>query len=103
MSKKDYTKFSNQKETAVVEPEVTAVEEAVVEEPVIKEVIGVVVDCVKLNVRAKPNGDADVIGTVNASVDVIVDEKNSTKDFYKVCTAAGLEGYCMKKYIKIVP
>ena len=103
MSKKDYTKFSNQKEITVIEPEVSAVEETVTEEPVVKEVIGVVVDCVKLNVRAKPNGDADVVGTVNASVDVIIDKKNSTNDFYKVCTAAGLEGYCMKKYIKIVP
>jgi hypothetical protein len=33
----------------------------------------------------------------------MIDEKESTEEFYKVCTAAGIEGFCMKKFIAIQP
>ncbi len=62
---------------------------------------GVVTDCLKLNVRKDPDGDADVLVVINALSEVTVDMDASTDEFYKVRTAAGIEGFCMKKYIAL--
>jgi outer membrane biosynthesis protein TonB len=85
-----------------VEPEVTEIPE-VPEEPK-KPMIGVVVNCQKLNVRRRPRIDpnpASVIAVLKALTEVEIDEKKSTDDFYKIFTAAGVEGFCMKKFIAI--
>ena len=72
------------------------------EEPESPELLlGIVKGCTKLNVRAEPNGDADVLTTLSVSSEVMIDETESTEDFYKVCTASGMEGYCMKRFITI--
>ncbi len=63
--------------------------------------VGIVVDCNNLRVREQPDGDADVLGTIPANSEVLIDESDSTSDFYKVCAASGLEGFCMKKYIAV--
>lgn len=63
--------------------------------------LGVVIDCKNLNVREQPDGDADVLGTIPADSKVLIDEGESTSEFYKVCTVSGLEGFCMKKYIGV--
>lgn len=76
-------------------------EDDVVEEPVKKTVTGKVVDCERLNVRKDPSTTAPVLCKLNESTEVIVDEDNSTEDFYKVCTATGVEGYCMKDFITL--
>ena len=126
MSKKrDYTRYSKgpvesmeSVETVVedaVEPAETVVED-VEQEPKIEEVkaeepkaeesesiVGIVTDCLKLNVREQPNSTAAILGVITASTDLIIIEEESTKDFYKICTSAGLEGYCMKKFITILP
>ena len=117
MSKKhhNYTNYSKPQQVApVVEPEV--VEEVVVEEPVVTsepiaapehvveestKVLGVVTECAKLNVRQEPSTDAEVVTTIMIGTEVMVDVAESTEDFYKVCTGAGVEGYCMKKFINI--
>jgi uncharacterized protein YgiM (DUF1202 family) len=85
--------------TPVVEPEV--VESVVEEESVTEsdEVIGVVTDCVKLNVRKEPSKDSDVVCELLLGTEVMIDIFESTDDFYKVITEAGVEGYCMKKFI----
>lgn len=98
---RDYTKFSKPKvKEAVVKPEEiqNGVTEEVVE-PVA--VVGVVIDCQKLNMRKEPSSDAEVIGTIAVGSEVSIDEAASTEDFYKVCTAAGAEGFCMKKFISV--
>ena len=123
MSKKDYTKFSNNSNkstpdqvddrTNVVES-VMEIETGIpnqVEEPVpevkpvvpIKEIKGVVVNCVRLNVRKDPDPKAEILCTVDANHELRIDEANSTEDFYKVCTAVGIEGYCVKYFINIIP
>lgn len=66
-----------------------------------KQVTGVVVDCMKLNVRSAPNRNAEVIYALNAGDRVLIEEGNSTKEYYNVYTAAGIEGYCAKEYIAI--
>ena len=80
-----------------VEDVVTEVEEDTPE--VVK---GVVVGCTKLNIRKEPNSSSVVVGTVATSTEMVLDETESTDDFYKVCTAAGVEGFCMKKFISII-
>ena len=70
-------------------------------QPVVEEVKGYITNCLKLNVRAEANKDAAVLCVLEDDVEVIIDMDNSTADFYKVCTSAGVEGYCMKKYIAV--
>lgn len=116
MSKKDYTKFSNnfnkpvsdqvaepvkEVEGVAADQIVEPVKEVKIVEPV-KEVKGIVVDCVRLNVRKNPEPKAEILCAVDAKQDLLIDEANSTEDFYKVCTAAGIEGYCMKKFVAIM-
>lgn len=117
-NKRDYTRYSkeNANLTETVEPvevaeeivDTTAevIEEPIIEEPIIEEpksISGIVTDCIKLNVREQPNPNADILGTINEGSEVIVSEDESTDDFYKICTSAGLDGYCMRKFISIMP
>ena len=95
MSNRDYTKFSK--------PEVTPIEEATVEEVVGSEPepkIGIVHCCEKLNLRKEPSITSEVVCVIDRLTEVVIDESESTEDFYKVCTPAGVEGFCVKLYIK---
>lgn len=107
---KDYTKFSKeQKEpNASAHPIKVEVPRPKDEhEPTSTEVIaepephitGVVIECEKLNVRRGPYMISPVLCTVRLGEELIIDEKESTNEFYKVCTAEGTKGYCMKKFI----
>lgn len=64
-------------------------------------VTGVVTDCLKLNLREEADPDANVVTVIPALAEVVIDMEASTDSFYKVCTAAGIEGFCMRKYIAI--
>lgn len=82
-------------------PVVETFEEATpVEEKVII-YIGVVKGCDKLNVRAEADLNAKVLCRIDVNAEVQVDKSASVKDFYKICTASGISGYCMKKYIAV--
>lgn len=75
-----------------------------VETPIQKEVTpnriaGIVVDCTKLNVRTEPSIVADVVCVLDVDSELEVDLNKSNNDWYKICTAIGAEGYCMRKYI----
>lgn len=119
-NKHNYTNYSKPQQPApVAEPEVTeevVVEESVVApaavveepfpmpEPVVEEsteILGVVTECARLNVRKEPSTDADVVTTILLGTEVMVDVYESTEEFYKICTGAGIEGYCMKKFINV--
>ena len=123
MSKHNYSQYSNKKNNnnkpAVevmqlsVADEVTAAEDvttvsAPVEavevkieqpKPETKPITGVVFNCSKLNVRVKPAPDADVICVIDANSEVKIDKTRSTSDWFKICTAAGVEGFCMRKFV----
>lgn len=95
-------------EAVVEEPVEVAIDETVepaveVEEPVVQtvSVYGVVNGCNLLRVRKTPSTDAEVLCEIDVNSKVEVNEVESTADFYKVCTEAGIEGFCMKKFIKI--
>ena len=63
--------------------------------------IGVVTDCLKLNIREKPSMDSKVV-TVETCLDELeIDMGDSNDDWYAVCTAAGIEGFCMKKFVAV--
>ena len=89
-------------EEIMVEEE-TAVEPEVKPEPVkVKTILGVVVDCTKLRVRKLPNANATILTEIKNGTEVVIDEAQSTVEFFKV-TAGTVEGYCMKKFIRVKP
>lgn len=106
MSKKNYDKTESveQVETLVDEtPVETSIETEPAEpiEPAKSEPIEGVVGCEKLNVRSDATIDSEPVGVIARDSKVFIYEYESTEEFYKVCTATGLEGYCMKKFISV--
>lgn len=125
MGRHNYSQYSNNKKNAdvdtetVLEPAVTeaelnpikpveVIEPEVVETPVVaKEPVapqpetakGVVVDCVKLNVRANPSASAYVVCMLDVASEIEINISKSTDEWFNVCTAAGIEGYCMRKFV----
>lgn len=127
MSKHNYSQYSNKNsnnnertprpnpkpvtlEVAEVKPVVIHEEPVVTPTPVIMEetvktvtlpetVEGVVVNCGKLNVRENPSVDAEVVCVLDAMSEIEINISKSTKDWFHVCTAIGVEGYCMRKFI----
>jgi SH3-like domain-containing protein len=110
--------YTNYSKMGKIDPEeqdqkVTSVDEAIdftnvtivdapTVEPELPELqLGFVAGCAKLNVRAEAKSDADVLATLKTDTEVMIDIAESTEDFYKICTASGLEGYCMKTYISV--
>lgn len=98
----DFKDRQNQEKTSSIRDEVQSVH-ADVETPETEmpPIIGVVTDCMKLNLREEASSDAAVLTEIPALTEVVVDLDASTDAFYKVCTAAGIQGFCMKKYIAI--
>lgn len=67
-------------------------------------VYGYVSNCVKLNVRKKPNKDAEILTEINVGETVEINLDLSTSNFYSVATTASgvaYTGYCMKDFITI--
>lgn len=62
-------------------------------------VFGTVTNCARLNVRAIPNPNGTVVCVLDANSELEIDYDNSTTEWYSVCTAAGIKGYCMRKFI----
>ena len=86
---------------APVEPaEIKMVNKTVETVTLPKSVTGVVDGCMKLNVRVEPAANADVICTLSTTTEVEINVDDSTAEWFKVCTATGVDGYCMRKFIK---
>ena len=62
---------------------------------------GLVSDCFKLNVRIEPNKDSDIMCVIGENEEVMIDPYYSTEDWYKVYTKEGVDGFCMKEFIKV--
>ena len=87
-------------EEAAAEP----VEQPVEEAPKKESKVGIVSNCEKLNLRRSPLKDSDganIITELLPGVAVVIDEDESTANFYKVITEDGLEGYCMRQFIEV--
>ena len=65
------------------------------------EVIGKISGFEKLYVRKEASKDSEPVGIVTNKDDLSIDVARSTDDFYKVITSNGLEGYCIKEFVKI--
>lgn len=65
------------------------------------EVVGKISGFTKLYVRKEANKDSEPVGIVTDKDDLSIDVVHSTDDFYKVITSNGLEGYCVKEFVKI--
>lgn len=63
--------------------------------------VGVVTDCLKLNIRKEPSKDSEVAAIVTCLDELMIDLDASTDDWYAVYTAAGIEGFCMKKFVAV--
>ena len=90
----------NPVDEAAVEPVDQPVEEA----PKKETKVGIVANCEKLNLRRSPLKDSDganIITELLPGVAVVIDEDESTPNFYKVTTETGLEGYCMRQFIEL--
>ena len=125
MSNHNYSQYSNNKkkknyskpkveDTAVenvlyTEPDAMSIEPTIPEVVVVNEtvetvtlpttVVGTVSGCAKLNVRAKPAVDGDVLAVLEANSKVEIDPARSTNEWLKITTAAGVNGFCMRKFV----
>ena len=128
MSKKHYTqysKFSGEEPETEVEEETVEEEQPIEGQIVIPEVesepvfvspmsevepvvepeirkFGKINNCKKLNVRKLPSRDSEIISELVEGSEVMIDDNESTALFYKICTEHGIEGYCMKQFIKVL-
>lgn len=60
---------------------------------------GVVVNCAKLNVRSEPSITASIVCVLDAMSEIEIDVAKSNDEWFKICTAIGAEGYCMRKFV----
>ena len=65
------------------------------------EIIGKINGFKNLYVRKEASKDSEPVGIVTDKDDLSIDVARSTDDFYKVITSNGLEGYCVKEFVKI--
>jgi hypothetical protein len=59
------------------------------------------VNSLRLHVYSEPTQDSDVVCKLRYLTEVEIDYKNSTEEFYKICTAIGAEGFCQKDLVTI--
>ena len=64
-------------------------------------IMGNVTGCKNLNIRQEPDGEANILGTIPVGSEVMIDESESTDDFYRIYAESGVEGFCMKKFIAV--
>lgn len=57
--------------------------------------------CDRLNVRSEPSVTSEIITTFKKNQEMLIDDVNSTKEFYSIFTESGIEGYCMKQFIAV--
>lgn len=88
-------------ETAAIPEGVSEFIPVITPKPAPKPVEGVVVGCVKLNVRTYPSINSDIICVINVNDVVTIDRDKSNKDWFKVRTASGEDGFCMCKFVNV--
>lgn len=100
------SKSQLKKEEVMIEENValngTDTEPEVVE--AVKVITGVVGNCSMLYIRkkaVKTSKPEDVVCIVNAGAKLLIDEDKSNKNWYKVTTEDGKEGFCMKEYVTV--
>ena len=121
MSRHNYTQYSKNNENTEISPEIEAeLKTSITEaeetneptttvatpdpipepEPQPEPVFGTVANCTKLNIRKNPAAGATVVCVLDAGTKLEIDVTRSTSDWFKVSTVSGVDGYCMRKFIK---
>lgn len=114
MSHTDYNSISKKNATEETkvnpDPEVTTPDPEVTPAPVQqpepeasaqpKYILGIVVDCKRLNVRKEASLTAAIVCIIAVDSDVVVNLDESPDEWYKV-HVDDKEGFCMKKFIEL--
>jgi hypothetical protein len=113
MGKHNYSQYSNKNKNIEVDEvieTVAPIEEEIVTEPVVEETVetvtlpetvnGTVVGCTKLNVRVNPSTTADVVCVLDVKSEIKINAAKSDNEWLSICTATGIEGYCMRKFVE---
>ena len=79
------------------------IKEENIKEEIKRTVKGKVIGCTRLNVRRRPNMDSEVNCIIDVDSIVEINENKSNDEWHRVTTDNGVYGYCMKKYISILP
>lgn len=64
-------------------------------------VVGIVCDCNKLNIRKAPNKNSDVVEVVPVGTELTIGQHSLDKPWYRVTTATGVKGFCMREFVLI--
>lgn len=105
MGNKNYQFFGkqNHKEESkiqkVIQDNLNENKEEVIIEEIKEHSKGHITGSPKVYLRSKPDKNSDPLTILDENDQVEITDKNASEDFYKVCTATGLEGYCMKKFV----
>lgn len=100
----DVTSIETVDAAEVVEPVITETEQpatSVIEKTEPKPHKAIVCNCKKLNVRENPEPKANVIMIINEDDEVTVYTDGSVGNYYSIRTESGIEGYCVKDYLKM--
>ena len=60
-----------------------------------------IANCLRLHIHNEPDLESEIVCKVRYLTEVMIDPINSTKDFYKIYTAFGAEGFCQKDLLTI--
>ena len=66
-----------------------------------KPIKGIVSGCSKLNVRANPSRNANIIDIVPTGCTLSIIGSKSTAEWYCIIDVFGKEAYCMKKFVTL--
>lgn len=67
-----------------------------------KMTIGVVTDCIKLNIRKEPTIESESLRVISVKDKVHILDEKTTNDWVAVQLDDGTKGYTMSKYIKAI-
>lgn len=102
MSHKNQTNYSKFSTAPAVEEtpkvDVTPEPESVI---TIDPIGGIVSGCKKLNIREEASIKGKILCEVSEGTALMIDQIESTDDWFRVYTETGVEGYCMKKFVTI--
>ena len=63
---------------------------------------GIIIDCERLRLRSTAKiADDNIIGEIQNGEKFLIDLNESVKNFYKISTASGLEGFVSKTFVEI--
>lgn len=66
-----------------------------------KPLMGVVVNCMNLNIRKDPTQESRSLNIISSDTAVTICDNEPVSGFYKVKTGDGIIGYCMSEFIKL--